>query len=292
MRKIFSLIIFLLPFATTQLQAQGCTVDQSNIVELTNDGNGTCTYSIDILFTEGSGPDNRTLTFTATDATILTGAGPHSCACSGNTYTITLSGPCGGPFSIEANHDNSGNGSDCSVSTGEIILPVSWTNFDVQFIQPKVVEISWGTATEVNNEYFEVQQSQDGQNFRAIATIEGQGNDYQGGTYAYVHQLVQEGNYYFRIRQQDLDGAMSYTEIVNVAVGDKHYAVFPNPTTDVLHIIGNIADKSMYLIDSWGNVVRKTRGSKIDVASLVPGVYSLVIENGQTKDWHRFVKIR
>ncbi len=84
MKILFTILLTILYFFS---YGQGCTITTSNLVEISgDDGFGNCTYSIDILFIEGNGPDNGTLTFSSSSATILTGAGPHSCVCSGNTY--------------------------------------------------------------------------------------------------------------------------------------------------------------------------------------------------------------
>lgn len=106
-------------------------------------------------------------------------------------------------------------------------LPVELVNFDVNYISP-VVEATWNTESELNNDFFTLERSRDSKNFEAIAKIPGAGTTTQAHTYHAVDASPLNGRSYYRLRQTDFNGDTEYSGIRAVEVA---YAlsVYPNP---------------------------------------------------------------
>jgi hypothetical protein len=79
-----------------------------------------------------------------------------------------------------------------------------------------LVKLNWVTASEINNDYFVVERSQDGISFYAIAAVDGAGNSNSFNYYSAIDYYPLEGVSYYRLQQFDFDGASSYSEIVTV----------------------------------------------------------------------------
>jgi hypothetical protein len=98
------------------------------------------------------------------------------------------------------------------------------------------VYLEWTTALEENADGFEIQQSTDGVRYATVAFVKAKGtpSDYQIS----VPQSVQQA--FYRIRQEDLDGAFTYSAVVRVQLGcilrEDNLAVYPNPVFAALNI--------------------------------------------------------
>jgi hypothetical protein len=78
------------------------------------------------------------------------------------------------------------------------------------------VKILWQTATEKNNNYFEIQRSTDGEKFSVIALVFAKEDAFTGADYQYIdNSLSQAGAEFvhYRIRQVDMQGKSVYTMV-------------------------------------------------------------------------------
>lgn len=96
------------------------------------------------------------------------------------------------------------------------LLPVELISFDVENKYNKYVSLTWKTATEINNEGFEVQRSNDGKNFESIAWVEGNFNSREVNHYTFEDYEPLEEISYYRLKQIDYDGAFEYLPIKSV----------------------------------------------------------------------------
>ena len=108
-------------------------------------------------------------------------------------------------------------------------LPVLFSGFAVNKEGCTAV-INWSTATEHNNDRFEVERSVDGYTFSKIGTIKGRGNNAQEQTYSYVDEHPKQGFNYYRIRQIDLDGKSSTTTVKSLQFDCSYEKVKVYPT--------------------------------------------------------------
>ncbi len=134
-------------------------------------------------------------------------------------------------------------------------MPVELVSFTVSY-NGRAIILNWETATEVNNYGFEVEkQSSTEKNFninsdenknkwQKIGFVEGGGNRNAPKKYSFVDNNVSSQTdvvYYYRLRQIDNDGAISYSQIRSITIDQapKGYFLsqnYPNPfnpTTEI-----------------------------------------------------------
>lgn len=115
-------------------------------------------------------------------------------------------------------------------------VPVTLTMFKAENIGT-AIKLTWNTFTEINNAYFEIQKSNDGNIFEAIATVNSQsinGNSSTPLNYQFIDKKPFEKITYYRLKQIDINGNFFYSNIVSVKTTNKNIGsinVYPNPIT-------------------------------------------------------------
>jgi len=116
-------------------------------------------------------------------------------------------------------------------------LPVTWLYFDGE-TDGKHHTLNWATASEINNDYFELERSVDGRFFTSIARIEGAGNTTSRLDYSYVDKLAPTGRVYYRLRQVDYNGEYEYADEIVTLLREEgerdrlDFLLYPNPTSE------------------------------------------------------------
>ncbi len=220
----------------------------------------------------------------------------------GNVYAGSYTG------NAESEIDNSGDGNgdssflidDLSVDGFETIeefvggggatpLPVELLYFDVQV--EKDIKLSWATASEVNNDYFIIERSEDGVYFYEIGRVKGNGNTNQKIEYTFTDRFVLAPTEYYRLKQIDFDGAFEYfnIEIVNTGLENESNSITAYPTTvdnDILSISSSkpLKIRDIIFFDLSGGLNRNLKQAsskvnelsyKINLKELDNGVYLL-----------------
>ncbi len=111
-------------------------------------------------------------------------------------------------------------------------LPVKLVSFNATANQTEeMVETNWTTAIEINNDYFEIERSEDAINFTPVSRVKGAGNSTALLNYSFNDVKPLNGLSYYRLKQVDFDGAFTYSDIVGVTLGKQSSVVlYPNPT--------------------------------------------------------------
>jgi hypothetical protein len=112
-------------------------------------------------------------------------------------------------------------------------IPVELTNFVASVLDRDVI-LNWSTATESNNNGFEVERkSADSEKWSRIAFIKSAGTTTEPQNYSYKDSRLESGKYSYRLKIVDLDGTYSYSSEVEVEVGiPNQYSLsqnYPNP---------------------------------------------------------------
>ena len=112
------------------------------------------------------------------------------------------------------------------------VFPVELTKFEAT---PKKtsVQLDWTTETEQDNDYFALEHSADGTDFRTIKTIKGAGTSDERHSYSYTHTDPVNGNNYYRLRQVDFDGKENFSEVATAKFRIKFddATAFPQPAS-------------------------------------------------------------
>jgi len=95
------------------------------------------------------------------------------------------------------------------------------------------VNLSWMTATEVNNQGFEIERSSDQNNWERVGYVEGNGTTTETKYYSYTDTKLESGTYYYRLKQIDFNGTYEYSSTVEAVVTvPREFALeqnYPNP---------------------------------------------------------------
>ena len=113
----------------------------------------------------------------------------------------------------------------------ETPLPIELLSFDA-YTNGDKVDLSWITATELNNDYFTVEKSKDGSYWDEVLTVEGAGNSSQVLNYYDTDYTPYSGLSYYRLKQTDYNGEYSYSNVVPVMFEKTpkgNINLFPNP---------------------------------------------------------------
>lgn len=190
--------------------------------------------------------------------------------------------------------------SEISGGSGSTPLPVKLVAFDARE-NDRRVELTWTTATELNNDYFEIQRSQDGETFVSIGEVDGSGDSEELLTYAFTDAKPGEGMNYYRLKQVDFDGSSELSEIRMVQLieaFENQLEVFPNPSSAGFTVRLYIPDDEVLLsiVDISGRTIQRSvfdtsQPVQINFGErLKTGVYMLIAETSQGKLVSRIVK--
>jgi len=117
-------------------------------------------------------------------------------------------------------------------------LPITLLSFDAVYSPDQnIVNLSWATASEINNKFFTVERSIDGINYTDIVNVNGAGNSTQILYYKAIDPNPVTGIDYYRLKQTDFDGNYTYSDVVPVTITAKQsLVVYPNPVRSNLVI--------------------------------------------------------
>lgn len=212
-----------------------------------------------------------------------------------------LQNPDAPPFI--ANNESNDNGT--TVIQINAPLPIDLMSFDVFSDECNKVHLVWKTASEINNDFVEVQRSEDGRVFKTIGKMKGT-NTTKITSYQFIDGEVNDGAlYYYRLRQVDYDGTEKIFDPITVRTlscqNNRAISVYPNPVMNKLNLVFTGFDESddlTYTItNSIGETIRTSENvspselKELDVHILVSGMYNLRIENAGQTFIQRFVKI-
>lgn len=115
-------------------------------------------------------------------------------------------------------------------------LPVELTKFTAYPAPNEQLKaiIEWSTTTEINTDFFEVQHSSNGRNFREIGTVKAAGQSTVPINYQLKHHHPNHGVNYYRLVTHDIDKFTQTSQIVTVTFQENHtITLFPNPTRGI-----------------------------------------------------------
>jgi hypothetical protein len=165
--------------------------------------------------------------------------------------------------------------------------------------------VVWKTVNEQNYTYFTIERSiDDGSNFNAIGSVKSSAL----GTYSFLDNAPLNGADKYRLKLEDLNGTVSYSNIVTLIYANPgenlaNISIYPNPTAGIINLqIGSAINDSQTVTASFASVATQnlSYGIKIinvtgttvktgvsseanwhsDISTLLPGTYIIqVIDN-------------
>ncbi len=175
---------------------------------------------------------------------------------------------------------------------GDGVLPVELTHFETK-VNPESILLSWKTASEKDNDYFNIEHSSTGFDFKKIGQIKGNGTTLLGATYSYEHTTPSVKNNYYRLKQVDFDGKYAYSLVKHIAFNKKKWFIASTIVHDFLNVETNGESSFNYIIiNIVGSIILKGNlniSDKVDISRLTNGVYIFQTEFGE---FERFIKTR
>ncbi|MDX1349573.1 MAG: T9SS type A sorting domain-containing protein, partial [Putridiphycobacter sp.] len=213
---------------------------------------------------------------------------------SGNTTTNTNNGI--GGCSNNSNPCNSQAGSGTGSNGAGIIdlvtgpLPIELINFSGEMIN-REAHLFWSTASESNNDYFDVQHSTDGQNWQNFVKIQGAGNSSIVRNYKAIHLDPILGINYYQLKQTDFNGTYTYSETISLNYDENEMIVYPNPANNEVFISKkSINEYEINIYNIFGQLVQVELQSSnnytiiANLSKLNAGVYFIELKkNGSSE---------
>ncbi|MBK7377948.1 MAG: M4 family metallopeptidase [Ignavibacteriales bacterium] len=188
----------------------------------------------------------------------------------------------------------------------DITVPVELTSFTGSSADGNVI-LNWTTASEVNNQIFEIERRKENSDFTLIGFVEGRGTTTESQEYSYIDKNINSGKYFYRLKQIDFDGTFEYSNEIEVDAAPVSFSLeqnYPNPFNPSTKITYSIPHKSFVTIkvyDPLGSLVtelvqEEKEAGKYDLdfnaSDLSSGVYFYRIEAGSFNKTNKMILMR
>jgi predicted Zn-dependent protease with MMP-like domain len=170
--------------------------------------------------------------------------------------------------------------------TGEdcFSLPIELISFEGKSLKNHI-QLDWSTASEVNNDYFEILRSSDGATWFPAGMMDGKGNSQQISYYSWIDVSPMPRNNYYKLRQVDYSGEYSYTDVILVTFSHTNpdLKVYPNPAINFLIVENLINPIRIRLLNSMGitliDQLLTDSHQQLDISGIPSGVYIVTYHN-------------
>ncbi len=174
-----------------------------------------------------------------------------------------------------------------------VVLPLKLSSFTAKKANGGA-EINWSTASEQNNDHFELERSIDGKVFEKIAQIKGAGNSSKKLNYTFMDSHPVNGINYYRLKQVDDDGKYSYSESISLdytlftssSDKDLQILIYPNPAIDEIKVNLKTPVNGKVLMTVFDFAGNKIRSATFDdkqitsnISTLNAGIYIVEIRD-------------
>ncbi len=173
----------------------------------------------------------------------------------------------------------------------DVTLPIELLQFNAYLDDHQNAQLTWITASEINNSHFEVQRSSDGRHFAAIGKIEGKGTTSELHSYQFEDSNLPTttSTVYYRLKQIDFNGQYSYSKVVSLQLeNERTTKIWYNAAQNKIEVIAT-HNLQLQVFDATGRLVKSVgviEGKQtIEVNDLASGVYAyqLLQQNGILK---------
>ncbi len=183
------------------------------------------------------------------------------------------------------------------------LLPVELISFNAEEKEKKVL-LKWATASETNNEKYEIEHSSTGDRFEKIGETAGFGTSIDLIQYSFTHKRPITGQNYYRLKQIDFDGKFEYSQIttINIKRKEDHINTFyPNPSKDGIVNLDFLSSQKLTLpvsiYDAIGrkilklpvDIVKGANKLHFDFSKLEKGIYFVQLENNGKVEYQKLI---
>lgn len=187
------------------------------------------------------------------------------------------------------------------------LVPVELISFSASSNGNEVI-LNWSTATELNNQLFEVQRSFLGTDFATVGFVNGKGTTSERQDYVYKDKISGDGKYFYRLKQIDYLGHFDYSEIIEIEfrefnsyVLEQNYPNPFNPTTTIGYGLKEKGNVKITILNSIGEevalIVNEEKESgyhtvEFNAGNLPSGVYFYQLKAGSYVESKKMILLR
>ena len=197
-----------------------------------------------------------------------------------------------GNYNLVLDYYEGGADNRVSFEIVSVTLPVDLTLFQAVKEEDAAV-LYWETASELNNDYFDIERSKDGRTFEPVGRVNGHGTTSVAQQYQWSDKSAPFGLTYYRLKQVDFDGNFEYSPIVFVENTSRvAFAVFPNPSAGLLTVQlsdqSDIEEVSCEVLDLSGKLIVQKKSTisngrfNLSLKHLKSGTYYLQMNTGRS----------
>ena len=149
--------------------------------------------------------------------------------------------------------------------------------------------LEWQTASENNNDGFNVERSTDADYWKSLDFVPGHGTTFSPQIYQYTDRYPVPGTNYYRLQQVDYYGHFKYSPIVSIYYekGQTGLKLYPNPVWDGRIMLEYPGDEpaTVHILDGAGRIVfeQVIIGSSNMAFNLPPGIYFVRVTSLRNK---------
>ena len=182
------------------------------------------------------------------------------------------------------------------------VLPVELTSFTAAQSNGNVI-LNWETATEINNNGFEIERSSQNETWRRVGFVSGFGTTSEKHAYSFVDKNSGAGKYLYRFQQNDYNRSFEYSDVVEISVSPEEFTLYNNypnpfnPSTNIvyglptdafvtLRIYNSVGEQVVELINEYqpAGLYTQTFNASSQNRSLPSGIYfAELIANGNAQ---------
>lgn len=219
----------------------------------------------------------------------------HGASASLSTWKHSVNGAGANVAEFQVSSFSGGGGGFTEGDISSLILPVELLSFQVVKQDAHVLN-KWSTATEVDNDFFTIERSINGTDYKEIGKVKGKGYASEIENYEFIDREPESGINYYRLSQTDFNGRSEILGIRTVNFeANNRYQVYPNPVDNNFVTIGMKSKKNhdiqIKLFDLTGRIIKNVNLKdinsnptyRLDIKELNAGMYILEINQGSEK---------
>jgi len=175
-----------------------------------------------------------------------------------------------------------------------IALPIELSRFEVD-CNSEYNQVQWTTASEKNNDQFELYKSTDAKSWKKIHSTKGQGTKASETLYSFMDLEKTTG--YYRLKDIDFNGIETWSQIISSECNQSNEltSIYPNPAKEYIDISIPFEENSSYnIIDLNGRVLTSgallSRKTRVNIEAFVQGVYIIEIIKPSEKRQIKIIK--
>ena len=174
------------------------------------------------------------------------------------------------------------NINDCGTA-----LPIELASFRADVVEEKVT-INWTTASEINNDYFSIERSENGHEFTEVLHVSGAGNSTENLHYSAIDEHPVFGTSYYRLKQTDYDGRSTNSQIASIKIEKApQLNIYPNPADNYFTVsYEGVRNFNIIMTSITGNIFYERKNlvgeTKINAQDFPKGIYYVKAYSGNT----------